>query len=131
MSGNKFNAKKREKRDSESDKKRDSRESGVVKVLASALAVGALVAGVSYLTNSLNKSEYETNFRTAIESGCRINPVVANEDSNYMAWATEALGPGSSLAGKLNRDNVYDIMSITNDNREVISGQTYEILRCD
>lgn len=117
-------------RGNESSRKEASWKGKVVGVLVGTLAVGAL-ASVPYLANSFNKSAHEANLRTAIESGCRLDSVVAGEGSNYTAWAAEALGPESGLTGKLNRDNVYDIISIANDGREVVSGKTYEILRCD
>ena len=107
-----------------------SKESKSVASYVSAAGVG--LVGIALIgANTVINDYFEREDRAAInDNNCSWEETVADSNSNYKRWASDAIKESNDLGKKVGTGRLSGILYIENDGRDVVSGEKYKILDC-
>lgn len=88
----------------------------------------AVAIGVTALFGDYNSGKRETE--AIKDNKCRWEEVVAESGSSYWEYATNAIKESKDLGARVGVNRVAEILSEKNDEREMRSGESYDIYRC-
>ena len=105
------------------------RKDGSSDLLKKAMTSFAVVALCSIPIGVVKYSEARDNVAIK-DNSCVWEETVANDNSSYRAWASEAIRESNDLGKRVGVNGIGEILYEKNNGRDIVSGEAYRILSC-
>lgn len=111
-------------------KRDDSLFGNALKYTAVLSAAALVLFAGARVAKGLESIAHEKTEKAVAENSCTKEDVVADKYSSYHRWTKEAINNSNDLGAQRGFDGVYDYISGMNDNREVVTGGSYKVVKC-